>query len=180
MRFRLTPNAVLGALALLLALLVALAWVPLDTDSGLILRVRRQVSIGDALAPVVAAAVIGLGGVLLLTAERAVPRQERLTPGNLRFLAAALGLTVLGLLVIRHAGPALLGAEQYRLQRDTLPWRVLGYMLGGSLMISGLIALVEHRLTWRAVAIGVLATAALVALYDLPFDDLLLPPNGDV
>jgi hypothetical protein len=30
------------------------------------------------------------------------------------------------------------------------------------------------------VLVGALVVLALVAIFDLPFDDLLLPPNGDV
>ena len=30
------------------------------------------------------------------------------------------------------------------------------------------------------VVFGVLAIILMIALFDLPFDDLLLPPNGDV
>ncbi len=46
-------------------------------------------------------------------------------------------------------------------------------------MVFGLISLVEHRLSWRRAGAALLAVAALIVVYDLPFDDLLLPPNGD-
>ena len=85
---------------------------------------------------------------------------------------------------MRWLGPLaveLFGAEgSYRALRDTAPWKHLGFVAGGTLLVAGLMALVEGRLTMRGVVIGLLATFALILLYDLPFDDLLLPPNGDV
>ena len=47
-------------------------------------------------------------------------------------------------------------------------------------VFAGLMALVDGRVSWTGVVTGLLAALVLVALYDLPFDDLLLPPNGDV
>ena len=53
-------------------------------------------------------------------------------------------------------------------------------LLGGTFIITSFIAFSQHRLTAQAVLIGVLAAVVLILCYDLPFDDLLLPPNGDV
>ena len=64
--------------------------------------------------------------------------------------------------------------------RDTAPWKYIGFILGGVVLIAGLIALVEGRVSLRGVVLGLMATFALIVVYDLPFDDLLLPPNGDV
>ena len=50
---------------------------------------------------------------------------------------------------------------------------------GGTVMVAGLIAVVEQRLTAAALAAALLSAAALAVFYDVPFDDLLLPPNGD-
>jgi len=81
-------------------------------------------------------------------------------------------------------GPAAVWAltedGAYRNLRDTAPWKYVGYVAGGTLLVAGLMALVEGNVTWRGVMIGLLATLALIAVYDLPFEDLLLPPNGDV
>lgn len=41
-------------------------WIPLDVDTGIVEKVRRQVRLGDAFAPSLAALLIGLGGVLLI------------------------------------------------------------------------------------------------------------------
>jgi len=47
-------------------------------------------------------------------------------------------------------------------------------------MVFALIALTERRCTWRAALIAAVAPALIALCYDAPFDDLLLPPNGDV
>jgi len=46
--------------------------------------------------------------------------------------------------------------------------------------VTGLIGLVEGRITMRGVVIGLGSAIVFIIIYDLPFDDLLLPPNGDV
>jgi len=38
----------------------------------------------------------------------------------------------------------------------------------------------EGRLRWRILIISLLAVLILMLIYDLPFKNLLLPPNGDV
>jgi hypothetical protein len=47
-------------------------------------------------------------------------------------------------------------------------------------MIAGSVAQIEGRITLRVLLIACLAVAVLIAIYDLPFDDLMLPPIGDV
>jgi len=175
----------LGAVAL--AVLTAFVWIPLDVDTGLIEKVRRQVTIGDALGPAVAAAIIGLGGVALLL-QRGGADSARLTWFNLGFVLLLLGLFAVAFAVMRWTGPALvqivslLSGEElsYRSLRDTAPWKYLGFLPGCALLIATAISFIEGRLSWRAVLTGLAASGALIALYDLPFDDLLLPPNGDV
>jgi hypothetical protein len=175
-------NVLLGLLACAGALAVALLWVPMDTNTGLIEKVRRQVTIGDALAPALAAGFILLGGLLVLFFEPA-ENAKLLTAKHLQFLTAFLLLMCVSFMIMRWSGPAI-GAlvleEGYRPMRDTAPWKYIGFILGGVVLIAGLIALVEGRVSLRGVALGLLATIALIVVYDLPFDDLLLPPNGDV
>ncbi len=173
----------LGLLAF--ALVIAFVWVPLDTDTGLIEKVRRRVTVGDSLAPTLAAAFIGLGA-LMMVFERG--EAEILTWANLRFIAMLLGAFAVAFGLMRWTGPAavllvngITGQElEYRLLRDTAPWKYLGFLVGNTLLIGALISAVQGRVTGRAVLIAVLATVALIVLYDVPFDDLLLPPNGDV
>ena len=175
-------NVLLGLLACVGALAVALIWVPMDTNTGLIEKVRRQVTIGDALAPTLAAGFILLGGLLVLLFEPA-ENARRLTLKHLQFLSAFLLIVFISFMIMRWSGPvlgALMLEEGYRPMRDTVPWKYIGFILGGVVLIAGLIALVEGRVSLRGVFLGLIATVALIIVYDLPFDDLLLPPNGDV
>ena len=181
-------NRILGLVAIAAALAAIFLWVPLDTDTSLIEKVRRQVSIGDALAPTVAAAFVLLGGGLLVIVEGGRADTSRLTRANGAYLATLILWFALCLAVMRWLGPAVVAllapggedAASYRALRDTAPWKYIGYLAGGTLLVGGTIAWVEGRPSLRAVLIGAAATLAMIALYDLPFDDLLLPPNGDV
>jgi hypothetical protein len=165
------------------AMLLAFVWAPMDSGTGLIHKVRRQVSIGDALAPTLAALMIGLGGLMVFR-DRHAPSQQRLTRANLIFMLRFLAMLAIGFALMRYSGPLLVwlfgGDQEYRNLRDTAPWKYIGFFLGGSTLITALISSTEGRFSWRTLLIAVAATLALIALYDLPFDDLLLPPNGDV
>jgi len=176
-------NLILGLISLALGLFVALVWVPLDTETGLIEKVRRQTNIGDALAPTVAALFVCLGGALLVLFERKSTDQQHLSLTNIKFITVQIAVLVMGFLIMLYAGSIavwLSGTEaEYRLLRDTLPWKYLGYFLGGVFIVSGLISQAEGRITGRAVLIGVCVVIGLIVIYDLPFEDLLLPPNGD-
>jgi len=165
------------------ALMLALVWAPMDSGTGLIHKVRRQVSIGDALAPTLAALMIGIGGLMVLR-ERHAPDQQSLTRANLAFVLRFLIMLAIGFALMRYSGPLLAwlfaADQEYRNLRDAVPWKYIGFFLGSCTLITALIASTEGQFSWRAITIAIAATLALIALYDLPFDDLLLPPNGDV
>lgn len=177
---------ILGLAFLVFALIVLFVWIPLDTDTGLIEKVRRRLVIGDALAPSVAAVAIALGALLLvLAAFRPGNASEvALSWGNLGFLGATLGLISVSFLLMRWLGPlavALAGdGTSYRALRDTLPWKYLGYEVGGFVLILASVVGVERRLRWRSIWLALIAPLVIAMIYDLPFDDLLLPPNGDL
>lgn len=177
-------NLALGLIFLVFAILVAFVWVPLDTETGLIEKVRRRIMIGDALAPTMAAFFIGLGGLLLILTERKAPDQPVVNLTNLAFIGIQIATLILGFLIMLYAGPVAValfnGDAEYRLLRDTAPWKYIGYFLGGVFIVAGLIAQAEGRITWRGMFIAMSVVVALIVIYDLPFDDLLLPPNGDV
>jgi hypothetical protein len=183
-----SSNLILGLCCVAFAALVLFVWIPLDSASGIVQQVRRHLTIGDGLAPTVAAVFVLIGGLVLVLVERNEPAQPRISGGNIRFIGIVIGILIASLLVMRFAGPVtvyfasfLTGDHlEYRLLRDTWPWKYVGYLLGGTMMIAGLIAQIDGRLTVRSLAISVLAVLVLIAVYDLPFDDLLLPPNGDV
>ena len=73
-----------------------------------------------------------------------------------------------------------LGADlpEYRLLIDTVPYKYIGFACGGFLMVFGLISWVEGRPSRKAAMIAIGAVIALIIVYDVPFDSLLLPPNG--
>lgn len=181
-------NLILGAATVAFAILVIFVWIPLDTQTGLVEKVRRQITIGDALAPTIAAGFLVLGGLMLILSERQDENQPRLAKQDILFGLATLFLIVTAVLIMRYAGPivvwlwnALTGdAFEYRLLRDTAPWKYIGFVLGGTFMITGLVSLVEGYLRPRTILIALISVAVMATIYDLPFDDLLLPPNGDV
>lgn len=183
-----TRTRTLGLICVALALVCLGLWIPLDTDTGLIEKVRRRVQIGDALAPSVAAAFVLIGGLVLALAPGPdTDNNDPLRP-LIGFGAAMAGVLIAAFVVMLYAGPLsvalanLISAEplEYRLLRGTAPWKYIGFVLGGTGAIAGIISLAERRFSWQAVGIGAVAVLAMIALFDLPFDDLLLPPNGDV
>jgi hypothetical protein len=182
------PNFVLGIIVLLAAALAIFVWVPLDTGSGLIQHVRGQEKIGDAMAPTVVLCVLGVAGALLMWEARTKPTSAMPTRSNLRYVGLLFGMFLLSILLMRWTGPAAVhiagifdpAITSYRDLRDTVPWKYLGFLTGGTFMVAGLICILERRITWRAVIIGFAAVLVLIALYGVPFHDLLLPPNGDL
>lgn len=189
-------NRWIGLGAVVLSLAVVFIWIPLDVESGLIEKVRRSITLGDAFAPTVAGGLVGLGGLLCLLAgdvKRSSDNAAQLHSAlsqyrsieHLRHALMMCVIFVVGLTLMRFTGPVAVSLfheqqTEYRLLRDTVPWKYIGFILGGTTLIASLIAWTEKRLRIVHVAIGVAATLALIAVYDLPFDDLLLPPNGDV
>ena len=191
----------LGLLSVAACAVVLFVWIPLDVETGIIEKVRRQKELGDAFAPAVAALLIGLGGLLLLFEKMAADR-SRDTPttseqpsslddvrptgvNDLTHALIVLLLLIIALLLMRYVGPLAVALFQennseYRLLRDTAPWKYLGFVAGGVWLIVSLIVLIEQRLRIRHVLIALLVVCLLIALYDMPFDTLLLPPNGDV
>ncbi len=177
-------NIYLGLGCIAFAALVAFVWVPLDVDSGLVEKVRRRLAIGDALAPTVAAVFIGVGGLVLVLVEGRALEQARLRFNDLVFVALALSILVAGFLIMLYAGPvavALFASEtEYRLLRDTVPWKYIGFFLGGVFILVGLITPSENGFRLRTLWVAIAVVLVLILIYDVPFEDLLLPPNGDV
>ena len=174
----------IGIAVVAISLLVAFVWIPFDVETGIFEKVRRRIEIGDAFAPTLAAGLLALGGLLLVTEALRSTSFTRLSASSLVFAAGLLAAFVVFHLLLMWTGTALValfgtdGAE-YRLLRDTVPWKYAGFLLAGSALITGLIAFVERRLTLQGLVIGLTATFGLILLYDVPFGDLLLPPNGD-
>ena len=178
---RLTGDQWLGLIAIFFATLLVFIWIPLDTETGLIEKVRRQVTLGDSLGPTVAGAVILIGGGLAFFGSN--PAAPTLSLQNLKWLFLLILCIAGALTLMRFAGPfiaELFSEQSYRALRATPPWNYTGYVIGGSVLIAALISVVRGRVRPSAVLIGLAASLVIALLYDLPFDDLQLPPNGDV
>ena len=185
---RLNADLVLALIAIVSGCLIAVVWAPLDSGTGLVERVRGRSSIGDALAPSLVGVLMVVSGALLLSVQHRLVRADTLVTANVIYLARHLLVLFAAISLMRWAGPALvsllefsgLSDASYRQLRATPPFNYIGFVLGGTVLVSGLIAMIEHRLTLHSVMIGVVASLAIALLIDLPFNNLLLPPNGDL
>lgn len=185
---RITSDAIVAIVCLVFGLVVAFAWAPLDSGSPIFEQVRGSLSIGDAMAPTVAAGVLLVGATGLLIDAMRGRSTGGLTASNLRFLVVLAITVIASLAVMRWTGPLAVGVARgmgyelpdYRLLRDTAPWKYLGFIGGGTLLIGVLISYVEHRVSRRTLLIAFLAALAVALFYGVPFKTLVLPPNGDV
>ncbi|MEM8976648.1 MAG: hypothetical protein AAGD43_31745 [Pseudomonadota bacterium] len=186
-------NLLLGILFTVLSAIALLIWIPNDVETGVMVIERRSVEVGDAMAPTAAAVLVLILSIALTLAslfsshERISKEPEiGLTISNLSSLFA-MAVTVMGsLFIMVYTGPLAISALQalgsevpeYRLLTDTVPYKYIGFACGGFLMVFSLISWVEGRPSLRAAATAVGAVLALIIIYDVPFDSLLLPPNG--
>lgn len=170
----------LALVAAVFAAVLLFVWIPLDVQTGILEQSRRRTVVGDSLAPAIAGVFIALGAVLL-----ALGRRRESTPGmsrdNVVFIVSLIAICALAFTLMRWAGPLLaqLMGLEYRLLRVDLPWKYIGFVSGGWAMVFGLITLAERRRSLRGALVALVIVTLLIAAYDLPFDDLLLPPNGD-
>ena len=173
--------------------LTLFVWIPLDIETGVIETFRRRVNIGDAMAPTVMAvailAVSAIMGVMAIVrpSEKAGEAEEGLDKQSFLFLLRLMAVLIVGLAFMVYLGPLVvdivntLGGEigTYRNLRATYPYKIIGYVVGGFVLIFGIISAVENRFTLNAALISIAAVIVITFLYDVPFDNLLLPPNGD-
>jgi len=163
-------------------------WAPLDSGSPAVHVFRRQTLIGDALLPMVAGAGITLCSAVLLL-RQIVRKQEPAPPPFDRqtavFFAAFGAMIALSLALMYWSGPAALAlfgpleGAGYRQMRAAVPWKYAGFVLGGFTMVFGLTSLIEGRVRATRAAVALAAVVLLILIFDVPFDSILLPPNGD-
>jgi len=170
-------------------------WIPVDVETGVIEQERRSIVIGDAMAPTMASFGIMIVSVVLLAVAflgRAISGRDEaecaagISLENLRSLLWLLLIVALSLALMVWTGPTvvavlqILGSEvsEYRLLRDTVPYKYLGFALGGFSLVFSLISWIEGRARNRAIMTAIGAVVVLIVLYDMLFDSLLLPPNG--
>ena len=179
MKPRTTADRRLAYFFVVFAGLLIFVWAPLDIHTGVVETVRRRMVIGDALGPSVAGVVIAIGAILLLLRPGT---GNGLTVANTAWLASLFGLFLFSLILMRYAGPLAASWTEggYRPLRDTFPWSYIGYLIGGTVLIGGLTAFANRRATVKDFAIGFAASLVIALLYDLPFEDMILPPNGDL
>jgi hypothetical protein len=174
---------VLGLIVITLAIFALLVWVPNDTVSGYMVSKRGRISIGDAMAPALAFGLMAFSGVLIFWEARRGDSPRAPDMRGPAFLGVMLGICLAALTVMIWAGPlavALLAPDEtYRNLRDTMPWKHIGFALGGTGLVTALITLVEKRFSRTGLLIGLATVVVLIGVFDLAFDDLLLPPNGD-
>jgi len=176
------PDLVIGLGGLAAGCLILLVWVPMDVETGLMEKVRGRVVIGDSLAPSLAAVVLMLGGLMLTFQSYRASGGVVLTWKSLKYVGLTLSILALSMAMMRWSGPlaAWIFGGDYRNLRDMIPWKYTGFFLGGATLVFGLITMIEGRVRLRVFVISLLAVLILMMLYDLPFKNLQLPPNGDV
>lgn len=181
--------AIFFSLASLLTLFV---WIPLDIETGVIETFRRRVTIGDAMAPTIMAVAILVVSVVMgilavfQPAENSSDVKEDLDKQSFVFLARLVIVVSIGLVLMVYLGPMVvdlintLGGEigSYRNLRATYPYKLIGYVFGGFVLIFGIISVVENRFSMNGALVSIIAVVVITMLYEVPFDNLLLPPNG--
>jgi hypothetical protein len=184
----------LGLFFLAFALSGLFLWIPAGIDSGVVERFRGRTEIGDAMAPTVA--TIGIlitaiwmivDGIRKLKSSSTPDGQEVLDRDSLFFLAMSIINFAVGFVLMVWLGPLIVdlvnasGGDigSYRQLRDTVPYKYVGFVIGGGIIIFGFISLVERRWSGKLAAISLAAAVVLALIFDLPFEDILLPPNGD-
>jgi hypothetical protein len=171
------------------SLVTLFIWIPNDIETGVIETFRRRVTIGDALAPTVMAAgilVVSFFMGVLAYLQPGSEEKQGLDKQSLSYLLRLFVVIALSLALMVCTGPLvvdfinLMGGDlgSYRLQKATIPYKYLGYLSGGFVMIFGIIRVVEGRFSLSAAWVSIAAVIFLTVLYDVPFDSLLLPPNG--
>lgn len=170
-------------------------WIPTDTETGVLVEDRYSIEVGDAMAPTMVAigillvSLVLIAGALIRRGDQQVDDAEAticLSLDNARNLLSAAAILGLSLALMVWFGPMTvnlfqaMGADlpEYRLLTDTIPYKYLGFATGGFVLVFGLIAWIEGRMSWRAAGVALCAVIGLILIYDVPFDSLLLPPNG--
>lgn len=184
-------NLITGVCALMFGAIAVFLWIPLDIRTGIVETVRRRVVIGDSMAPTAyAIGIIIVGACMAISARRGttsdptIPGLDRKNAIWILAVAAILACSIvlmatLGPLTVQIANALEWETRSYRQLIDTAPYKYIGFAAGGFCMVVSLTSLIAHRPSWRLAAVSAASVALMIVLYDVPFDDLLLPPNGD-
>ena len=176
-----------GLAAVAFALGALFLWFPNDMRGGFTeLSPGGDEAPGDAFFPTLLACgilVLGLvqSGAALRTQGPTL--SGRIGRGNLAFLAGFLVLFAVGIALLAFSGPLLAewtGAPPYRQLSDTVPWKWIGFVLGGFVLGYGPIVAVERRLKITSALVVLAALVILILVFDGLLADIRLPPNADV
>ena len=186
MKLVLNRDVIFAATSALFSAACLLIWIPTDIETGMIETFRRQTSIGDAFLPVIACAAILASSLISLVMALRQPSDTLMDgPGFVRkdvqFMILVLAIAALALALMYWLGPlsTVFAEGGYRQLRATFPFKYIGYFVGGTLLQILLMRLVEGRFSLQRSVIAAATTLSLILLFDVPFDTLLLPPNGD-
>ena len=186
-----------GAAVLGLAAAALFIWFPRDIRGAFIdIGTGGNPEPGDAFFPVMlASALLVLGGIHLAASAfgRAVPPPDdddapgRLTIGNLRFFLVFHLIVFAGMAIMYWLGPLVVGAldgiglidASYRQLVDTVPYKYIGYGVGGLVMTLALVAWSEGGLRRRSVHTVVLVLAGAIVIFDVMLSNVPLPPNAN-
>jgi hypothetical protein len=186
-------DLIVGIVLGVVSLITLLAWIPNDVETGVFVADRYSVNIGDAFAPtmiailvLIVSTLLAIRSALILVRRNTGPGPQVLSPANGVFVASLLCIVVVAMVLMTWGGPALVATLKpigidlgsYRLLIDRVPYKYTGFVLGGFALVFGLISLIEGRTSRYGALTAILAVAALILLYDIPFSTLLLPPNG--
>lgn len=188
-------NLCIGLVFCVFSLFSLLWWIPGDTETGVLVEDRYSIEIGDAMAPtMVAFGILFISLSLIAGAvfqRGAAPADAGegnigLSLENMKNMGVAALLIMTSLALMIWCGPLVvsllqvLGADvpEYRLLSAAVPYKYIGFASGGFVLVFGLISWIEGKMSWRAAAAATGAVVALILIYDVPFDSLLLPPNG--
>ena len=188
-----TAEIAIAMLFIGLGLITVFIWLPFDSETAMIETFRRQTTMGDAFVPTVAGAFIVICAAihLILNVRRSdTSDTERpaIDESDLAFLLQLSGITAVSLAIMFWAGPlavALFSADDggeaitYRQMRGTYPFKLVCFVLGGFTMVFFITALIEGRARMARVVSSILFVVVLIAIFDMPLDTVLLPPNGD-
>lgn len=199
-------NLGLALFCIAFAAFALLYWIPTDIETGVLEKERRVWVIGDGMGPfflsvcmIILSVIMAFGSLRVLLrgepAPDAGPLKEvalgdidgGLSAENFTFLFRVLAIVIASMLLINWVGPlTAMGLKAighdvgtYRQLVATVPYKYLGFIAGGFVMVFGLISMIVGRMTMAGFLTAVFTIAALIILYDVPFDQLLLPPNGD-
>ena len=183
------------AVFLIIASIITLfIWIPNDIETGVIEIFRHRVTIGDAMAPTMVATGIlivsvflGISAIISGARSSNAIQENVLDRQSFIFLFKMIMVITLGLTLMFYIGPlfveisnVLTGeASSYRYLKASFPYKYIGYLVGGFILVFGIIRIIENKFSASAAWITILTVLLLMILYDVPFDNLLLPPNGD-